>query len=112
MLEANETQGAQLSTDEMGFRNDLNTLVRIEERIQSSPGVLADPSMRRVHEKARAALDSVQEFSDQVHFIRYDYDGTPHDVTMTVQDYAGPARMTSATIDSLQRIVGYHRHDQ
>lgn len=95
---------------EMAFRNDLNTLQHIKSRIDATPGVLADGAVRRVHHKVDAALDSVQAFRYETHFVQVGPDGTPHDVTMTTSDYSGPAKMTSNAIESLQRIMGYRAH--
>lgn len=122
MVENNRIQGETLNTYGKSFSNNWYSLARMEARILANPSSLNDPAIRRVYERIEAALDSAQIFEDAEEGRLYrsgaqqtvqTLDGTimtipSAPVQRTFQarrDYSGAARMTDATMESIDGIL-------
>lgn len=122
MIGNNRVQSETLNTYQKALQNNYNTLVKIDARILSNPASLNDPTLRAIHEKAEAALDSMQVYEDTEEDRVYSAgrqkkielaDGTtitvPEEsfkrVPRTVNDYSGSARMTDRAIEQIDKLL-------
>lgn len=121
MIENNQLSGKSLNTYGEVYQNNYNTLARIEREIVTHPQTTADPAVRRVYQKIRAALDSLQITTYTEESVTYRAatqtiqmpDGTTITMPMepvvrdarTKANYAGAATMTDHTIEQIQDIM-------